>query len=182
MNLAQYYPFYRRLTRLAIPVVLSQIGQVTVSLVDNMMVGHAGTVELAASAFANNVFIIGMFFGMGITYGLTPLVGKAYGMNDAEGVVQWLKNGIFTHSAAALTLTLILTGVYFLLPFMGQTSDVLELAKPYYLLLCASCLPFMLFFSFKQFLEGIGNTKIAMHITLTANVVNVILNYLLIFG
>jgi multidrug resistance protein, MATE family len=182
MNLAHYYPFYRRLTRLAIPVVLSQIGQVTVSLVDNMMVGHAGTVELAASAFANNVFIIGMFFGMGITYGLTPLVGKAYGMNDAESVIQWLKNGIFTHTAAAFTLTLILTGVYFLLPFMGQTADVLELAKPYYLLLCASCLPFMLFFSFKQFLEGIGNTKIAMHITLASNVVNVILNYLLIFG
>jgi multidrug resistance protein, MATE family len=182
MNLAHYIPYYRRLTRLAIPVVLSQIGQVTVSLVDNMMVGHAGTVELAASAFANNVFIIGMFFGMGITYGLTPLVGKAYGINDAESVVQWLKNGLFTHSAAAVILTLILTGVYFLLPFMGQTADVLELAQPYYLLLCASCLPFMLFFSFKQFFEGIGNTKVAMHITLTSNVVNVVLNYLLIFG
>lgn len=182
MNLAQYIPFYRRNLRLAIPVVLSQIGQVTVSLVDNMMVGHVGTAELAASAFANNVFIIGMFFGMGITYGLTPLVGKAFGNNKPEEVVQWLKNGIFTHFASSVVLSVIMFGVYFLLPLMGQTDDVLELARPYYLLLCASCLPFMLFFSVKQFFEGIGNTKIAMQITLIANAINIAVNYVLIFG
>lgn len=182
MNLAQYIPFYRRNLRLAIPVVLSQIGQITVTLVDNIMVGHVGTAELAASAFANNVFIIGMFFGMGITYGLTPLVGKAFGNNQPQKVVQWLKNGIFTHFAAAIALSAIMFGVYFLLPFMGQTGDVLELAGPYYLLLCASYLPFMLFFSIKQFFEGVGNTSIAMQITLIANAINVGLNYVLIFG
>ncbi len=182
MNLAQYIPFYNRLIRLAIPVVLSQIGQVTVSLVDNIMVGHAGTLELAASAFANNVFIIGMFFGMGITYGLTPLVGKAYGNNEPVKVLQWLKNGLFTHFLAGAALTMVMLGIYFLLPFMGQEPDILRLAKPYYLLLCASYLPFMLFFSIKQFFEGIGNTRIAMNITLTTNVINIILNYLLIFG
>lgn len=182
MNLAHYIPFYNRIIRLAVPVVLSQIGQVTVSLVDNMMVGHAGTLDLAAAAFANNVFIIGMFFGMGITYGLTPLVGKAYGNNEPARVVQWLKNGIFTHVITGIVLTLVMLGIYFLLPYMGQETDILELAKPYYLLLCGSYLPFMLFFSIKQFFEGIGNTRIAMHITLISNVINVILNYLLIFG
>lgn len=182
MNLAHYIPFYRRNLRLAIPVVLSQIGQVTVSLVDNMMVGHVGTVELAASAFANNVFIIGMFFGMGITIGLTPLVGKAFGNDKPGEVVTWLKNGVFTHFAASIALSAIMFGVYFLLPFMGQTNDVLELAGPYYLLLCASYLPFMLFFSIKQFFEGIGNTKLAMQITLIANAINIGVNYVLIFG
>ncbi len=182
MNLAQYIPFYRRNLRLAIPIVLSQIGQVTVSLVDNMMVGHVGTAELAASAFANNVFIIGMFFGMGITYGLTPLVGKAFGNSKQEEVVQWLKNGVFTHVVSSIALSVIMFGVYFLLPFMGQTDDVLELARPYYLLLCASCLPFMLFFSVKQFFEGIGNTQMAMQITLIANAINIAVNYVLIFG
>lgn len=182
MNLAHYIPFYRRILRLAIPVVLSQIGQVTVSLADNMMVGHVGTAELAASAFANNVFIIGMFFGMGITYGLTPLVGKAFGNNKPKEVVKWLKNGVFTHFAAALALSVVMFGVYFLLPYLGQTNDVVELASPYYLLLCASYLPFMLFFSVKQFFEGIGNTKIAMQITLVSNVINIAVNYVLIFG
>ncbi|MFW5755377.1 MAG: MATE family efflux transporter [Tangfeifania sp.] len=182
MKLAEYIPFYKRNLHLAFPVVLSQIGQVLVQLVDNMMVGHVGTVELAASAFANNVFIIGMFFGMGITYGITPLVGKAFGNNKPELVVIWLKNGVLTHMIAAVLLSVLMFGAYFLLPFLGQTKDVLELSRPYYLLLCASYLPFMLFFSVKQFFEGIGNTKIAMQITLTANLINILLNYVLIFG
>ncbi len=182
MNLAQYIPFYKRNLLLALPVVISQIGQVTVYLVDNMMVGHVGTTELAASAFANNVFTIGMFFGMGITYGLTPLVGKEFGNGKLKDLVIWLKNGIFTHLIAAIGLSIIMFGIYFILPFLGQTQEVLKLAKPYYLLLCLSYIPFMLFFSMKQFFEGIGNTKMAMQITLTANIINVVINYVLIFG
>ena len=180
--MADYIPFYKRNLLLAYPVVISQIGQVSVSLIDNMMVGHVGTSELAAASFANSVFMIGMFFGMGITFGITPLIGSAFGNGKLNEVVVWLKNGIFTHLSAALVLCLIMVGVYFLLPFMGQTTSVTELAQPYYLLLCTSYIPFMLFFSFKQFFEGIGNTKIAMHITITANLLNVVFNYLLIFG
>jgi MATE family multidrug resistance protein len=175
-------PFYKRNLHLAMPVVISQIGQVSVSLIDNMMVGHVGTSELAAASFANSVFMIGMFFGMGITFGITPLIGSAFSGGKFGEVAVWLKNGIFTHLAAAVGLCLIMIGVYFLLPLMGQTAAVTELAQPYFLLLCFSYLPFMLFFSFKQILEGIGNTKIAMHITITANVINVIFNYLLIYG
>jgi len=163
-------------------VVISQAGQVTVHLIDNMMVGHVGTPELAAASFANNVFMIGMFFGMGITYGLTPLVGNAFSKGKFQEVVELLKNGIFTHFIAAIVLTAVMFGIYFLLPVLGQTPVVLNLAKPYFLLLCLSYLPFMLFFSVKQFLEGIGNTKIAMQITLTANVINIAVNYVFIFG
>lgn len=182
MNLAPYIPFYNRLARLALPVVLSQIGQVTVSLVDNIMVGHVGTLELAAAAFANNVFVIGMFFGMGITYGVTPLVGKAFGNNEPVMVLQWLKNGVVTHFLTACTLAMAMFGLYFLLPYMGQEPELLEMAKPYYLWLCASYIPFMLFFSIKQFFEGIGNTRLAMYITLASNGVNILMNYLLIYG
>lgn len=182
MKLADYIPFYKRNLRLALPVVISQIGQVSVSLIDNMMVGHVGTSELAAASFANSVFMIGMFFGMGITFGITPLIGSAFSSGKTSEVVIWLKNGIFTHLVAAVVLFVIMTGVYFLLPLMGQTEIVTELARPYYLILCVSYIPFMLFFSVKQFLEGIGNTKIAMHITITANAINLLFNYLLIYG
>jgi len=162
--------------------VISQIGQVSVSLIDNIMVGHVGTTELAAASFANSVFMIGMLFGMGITFGITPLVGGAFSTKQHNEVVKWLKNGIFTHLFAAFVLFALMTGTYFLLPFMGQPEAVIELAQPYYLLLCLSYIPFMLFFSVKQFLEGIGNTKISMHITITANIINIILNYLFIYG
>ena len=182
VKIRHYIPFYKRNLHLAFPIVLSQIGQVTVALVDNMMVGHVGTTELAAAAFANSVFIIGMVFGMGVAYGLTPLVGVAFGKNDLKTTVAWLKNGVFTHLIASIILTLFMFGVYFFLPMMGQSEDVLALARPYFILLCFSYLPFMLFFSFKQFFEGIGSTKMAMYITLTANVVNTGVNYILIFG
>lgn len=182
MKLADYIPFYKRNLHLAFPVVISQIGQISVSLIDNMMVGHVGTTELAASSFANNVFMLGMFFGMGITFGITPIVGNSFGNGKIDEVVVWLKNGVLTHLAAAFALCLVMFGVYFFLPFMGQPDEVTNLAKPYYLLLCASYLPFMLFFTFKQFFEGIGNTKIAMHITITANLINILFNYLLIYG
>ena len=182
MNFADYIPFYKRNLYLALPVVLSQVGQVTVHLVDNMMVGHVGTTELAAAAFANNVFMIGMYFGMGITYGITPLVGKAFSRGKFQEVAALLKNGVFTHVAAAIVLTVVMFGIYFTLPLLSQPPEVLTLAKPYFLLLCLSYFPFMLFFSMKQFFEGIGNTKMAMQITLSANVVNVLVNYVLIFG
>lgn len=182
MKLAEYFPFYKRNLHLALPVVISQIGQVSVMLIDNMMVGHVGTTELAASSFANNVFMVGMFFGMGITFGLTPLTGSSFGNGKINEVVQWLKNGIFTHLAAGFILNLVMAGVYFLLPHMGQTPDVVKFAKSYYVLLCLSYLPFMLFFSLKQFFEAIGNTRVAMQITISANIINVVLNYLLIFG
>jgi len=182
VKIQQYIPFYKRNLALAFPIVLSQIGQVSVSLVDNMMVGHVGTVELAAAAFANSIFMIGMVFGMGITFGLTPLVGKAFGNNDLKETIILLKNGIFSNLVAGVSMALVMFGIYFLLPLMGQTHEVLNLAGPYYLLLCASYLPFILFFIFKQFFEGLGNTKMAMQITLTANVVNVLVNYVFIFG
>ena len=182
MRIKDYTPFYKRNLHLAFPVVLSQIGQVTVSLADNIMVGHVGTPELAASSFANNVFMIGMFFGMGITFGTTPLTGKAFGKGNLKEVVIFLKNGFFTHLFTGFVLGLFMLSVYFLLPFMGQTPEVLRLARPYYLLLCASYIPFILFFSLKQFFEGIGNTSMAMIITLTTNIINVAINYVFIFG
>nr|WP_321486188.1 MATE family efflux transporter [uncultured Draconibacterium sp.] len=182
MKFQDYIPFYKRNLTLALPIVLSQIGQVTVSLADNMMVGHVGTTELAAASFANSVFMIGMVFGMGVTMGLTPLVGKAFGQNQLHKAIIWLKNGMAAHLVASVALTALMFSIYFFLPYMGQPENVLHLARPYYLLLCSSYLPFMFFFTLKQFFEGIGNTKIAMQITLTANVINIAVNYVFIFG
>lgn len=182
MSLKYYIPYYKRNLHLAFPIVLSQLGQISVSLIDNMMVGHVGTTELAAASFANSVFTVGLVFGMGLTFGTTPLVGKAFGDKDLKTMVVWLKNSIVSHVVAAVVLTALMFGVYLALPLLGQAPEVLSLAQPYFILLCLSYFPFILFFSFKQFFEGIGNTKMAMQITLLANVVNVVVNYLFIFG
>ncbi len=182
MKFSEYLPFYKRNLWLAFPVVLSQIGQVSVHFMDNVMVGHVGTIDLAGASFANSIFMVGMYFGMGITFGFTPLTGQSYSQGNMQKTSALLKNGIFTHLIGGLVLVLVMLSIYFLLPQMGQSPEVLEVAKPYYLWLCASYLPFMMFFSLKQFFEGIGNTKVAMTITLIANFVNIAINYVLIFG
>ncbi|TDN99967.1 MATE family efflux transporter [Sunxiuqinia elliptica] len=182
MRISNYLPIYRRNLRLAFPVVLSQLGQVTVSLVDNMMVGHVGTVELAAAAFSINIFHIGMLLGIGITMGLTPLVGNSYSQKKEQEVGEYLKNGLLVHLLATVLILILMAFISFFLDNMGQPVEVIEKAVPYYLLLVLSLFPMLLFYSFKQFLEGVGNTKIAMYITLTSNLVNIFFNYLLIYG
>ena len=182
MTISDYLPVYRKNLTLAVPVILAQIGQVTVNLADNMMVGHVGTTELAAASFAINVFHVGMLFGLGITLGITPLVGQSFNAKNPGGVGGWLKNGILIHFITAILLCLIMSSVVFFMGRMGQSEDVVRAAIPYFLIQVASLLPMMLFFSIKQFFEGVGNTKIAMIITIIANIINIGLNYVLIFG
>lgn len=158
------------------------MGQVTVNLADNMMVGHVGTTELAAASFAINVFHVGMLFGLGITMGITPLVGQSFNSKKPGAVGGWLKNGLLIHSLASILLCLLMALVVFFMHRMGQRKEVVEAAIPYFLIQVASLFPMLLFFSIKQFFEGVGNTKIAMIITIFANLVNVGLNYLLIYG
>lgn len=162
--------------------MLAQAGQVLVQQVDNMMVGSVGTIELAAASFAGNIFIIGMVIGMGFTFGLTPLVGPAWASGDNKLAGKWLHNSIILNLIIAFILMILMYAVSFFMGNMGQDEAVVKLAIPYYRILVISMLPFMLFFTLKQFAEGIGNTMNAMIITLSANIVNVIFNYLFIFG
>ncbi len=181
-TIIRYSDLYRRNLNMAGPVILSQIGQITVSLADTMMVGHAGTADLAAASFSNSIFHVGMLFGFGICMGITPLAGRMYSQQRIGEAGSYLKNGIIVNSMAALALTAVMTAVAFFLDQMGQPPEVARKSFPYFLILVASLPPLLLFYSFKQFFEGIGNTRIAMGITLTANAVNIFLNYLLIYG
>jgi len=117
-----------------------------------------------------------------MTMGITPLVGKSFSRKIEAEVGSYLKNGLLVHSVTAVSIIMIMVGVAFMLNKMGQPAEVSKLAFGYFLVLVGSIMPLLLFYSFKQFLEGMGNTKVAMVITLISNAVNVILNYLLIFG
>jgi len=182
MLIKRYLPYYKRNLQVAVPVMLSQAGQVMVQQVDNMMVGSVGTIPLAAASFANSVFIMGMVLGMGFTLGLTPLVGHAYGAGKHKESASLLYNSAITNTIIGLILIVVMYSVSFFMDQMGQPDDVARLAIKYYRILVFSMIPFMFFFTLKQFAEGIGNTVNAMVITLTANLVNVAVNYVLIFG
>jgi MATE family multidrug resistance protein len=180
--LKSYLPFYKRNLKVAVPVMLSQAGQVLVQQVDNMMVGTVGTLELAAAAFANSVFVLGLVFAMGFTFGLTPLVGHAFAKGDQHKAASLLRNSFVLNVVLTIVLVIFLWITSYFFQYMGQPPEVVDLATNYYRILVISLLPFILFFTFKQFAEGLADTKIAMLITLFSNVVNIAFNYVLIFG
>ncbi len=178
----RYNKHYWPNIKLAAPVVLAQAGQMLVNLADTLMVGKVGTTPLAAASFANSIFINVLYFGIGISYALTPLVGKAFGAKQMNQCAYWFKQGLWTNLIIGIILTFIAGGVYFTLPFMGQEESVWKESQSYYLLLILSIIPFQLFNGYKQFTEGLSNTKIAMLITIGGNIMNIGLNFIFIYG
>ena len=177
-----YKYHFKKTVNLAYPVILSQMGHVLVGIVDSIMVGQIGKESLAASAFANNVLGIFLMFGIGLSYGITPLVAQADGQGDDKMIVHVLRNGILLCAFAGAGLFLLLLGLAQLMPYMAQPADVLAMGKPYFLIIASSLVPLMFFQCFRQFAEGKSITKPTMFITVLANVINIIFNYLLIYG
>lgn len=175
-------PYYKRVLNLAFPVILSQAGQIIVQLVDNAMVGHLGAEPLAGVSFANSVFFMLFVLGTGMSLGLTPLVGEMYSVSNYRKSAAYLQNSILFYGLMGIGIFLMAMIVRPFMWYMGQTPEVVAQAVPYFTYVAISVIPFMVFASFKQFLEGIGNTKVAMAIIITSNVVNIIFNWLLIYG
>lgn len=181
-SLRAWLPQYRENLSLALPVMLSQVGQVVVQLCDNAMVGHLGALSLAAVSFGGAVFVIFLFFGTGISMGLTPLVGEMYARHDYRTSARLFQNALVLNSVVGILLFVVLQVFGQCLGLMGQSEEVVAEAAPYYNYLAWSIIPFMIFAAFKQFLEGVGNTMTGMVVVLTANAINIFFNYLLIYG
>lgn len=168
--------------QLAYPVVLSQLGQVSVGVADSMMVGQLGAVPLAAASLANSIFFVLLMFGMGVSMGITPLVSIAEGKIKNLRIGRLFQHGLWINIGTALVLTIIILGLSQGLYHLDQPEEVVDIAIPYLFVITASLFPFMIFQTFKQFAEGLSQTRQAMYITIIANLVNVLLNYMLIFG
>jgi len=192
-----YLPYYKRNLKVAFPVMLTQFGAAMVGLADSIMVGHYGTTDLAAVSFSNAIFFTVMVFAMGAVMGVTPLVGHVHGrleklmqLNAPEEeithkhnqIASYLTNGlVFTGLMCLFSLMLLVPCIPFLDAF-GQEPEVVTCARPYFTLIVLSIVPFLLFCFSKQFLEGLGNTLVAMLITLGCNILNIVLNWVFIFG
>jgi MATE family multidrug resistance protein len=167
---------------LAYPVMLSQLGQVAVGVADSMMVGRLGALELAASSLANSIFFVALMFGIGISMGLTPLVSNAYGKGKTNQISRLFSNSLLINFLAGVVLFGLVLLFSQSLSLLNQPEEVEALALPFLLIITASLVPLMVFQAFKQFVEGLSQTKQAMFITIAANLVNVFLNWLLIWG
>ena len=177
-----YYQHIRNSIYLAFPIMLSQLGHVVVGVVDSLMVGRLGTEELAAVSLSNSFFNFVLLFGIGLSYGITPLISSSKGENKNKSIGVILYNGLLINFLFAIFLSFILIISKFILLELDQNKNVLELTFPYLDVIAISLIPLMIFQTFKQYIEGLGFTKQPMVISVIANVLNIVLNYLLIFG
>lgn len=162
--------------------MLGQVGHVLTGIADSIMVGKISASHLAAASLGHSIYIVFFIIGLGIATGITPLVGIAYGEKNYKECGTYLKNGMLTVMLIGFVLTIsMLLGAFFL-PYLGQSPEVIELAYSYYIISSFSLIPSMLFVAMKQFTEGITLTKPAMVASIVFNLVNVVLNYLLIYG
>ena len=158
------------------------LGHTFVAFADNIMVGQLGTAELAAVSLGNSFVFIAMSLGIGFSTAITPLVAEADGAKNSANGKSALKHGLVLCTFLGISLFAIILLCKPLLYHMKQPPEVVELAIPYLELVAFSLVPLIMFQAFKQFSEGLSQTKYPMYATILANVVNVIINYLLIFG
>ena len=168
--------------KLAYPVIIGMVGHTLVGFVDNAMVGQLGTSELAAISLGNSFVFIAMSFGIGFSTAITPLVAECDAKKNINETKNILSNGIITCAILGIILTLLVLIAKPIIFKMGQPLDVVNLAFPYITWVAISLFPLILFQSFKQFSDGLSFTKIAMISTVIANIINVLINYVLIYG
>ena len=180
--IGKYGRNYASLLKLALPIVIGQLGGIITGLADTIMVGQHSTAELAASSFVNNVLNTFIIFGTGFSFALTPLVGENLARDKRYVVSAWLKNGIVANFLLSLVLMVILTIIYFNVDHMGQPTELMPLIKPYFLISMISIIFVMLANSFRQFVEGITDPSVSMWILVSGNLLNIVGNYILIYG
>ena len=182
MTLSTYTKEFSYNLRLAYPIILGMLGHTVVGIVDNIMVGKLGPTELAAVSLGNSFVFIAMSLGIGFSTAITPLVAEADGRKDVEGGRSSFHHGLYLCTILGAALFVIIFCSKPLISFMGQPENVVELAKPYLDIVAFSLIPLIMFQAYKQFADGMSETKLSMWATIIANIVNVVLNYLLIYG
>ncbi|MBP0903616.1 MATE family efflux transporter [Mariniflexile gromovii] len=182
MQLKDYTKEFKYNWQLAAPVMMGMLGHTFVGFIDNVMVGQLGTAELAAVSLGNSFMFIAMSLGIGFSTAVTPLIAEADAEKDFEKGKSTFKHGLFLCTILGIALFLVVLLAKPLMYLMKQPVEVVELAIPYLNLVAISLIPLIVFQGIKQFSDGLSLTRYPMYATILANVINVVLNYLLIFG
>ena len=177
-----YGEAYVNLGKLGLPVMVTQVGVILVNFADTMMIGAYGVDELAAAAFVNSLFVVVGVMLMGFAGGVTPIIGALYGRGEHEEGGVMLRASLQVNMIMSLAFTAIMAGLYFMLDLFGQDPEILPIAKDYYLLILWTLIPMAIFNCFQQTANGTTDTATPMWIILGVDVINILGNYMLIFG
>lgn len=182
MNLSIYIKEFGYNFRLAYPIILAMLGHTIVGVIDNIMVGKIGPTELAAASLANSFVFIAISIGIGFSTAITPLIAVSDSKNDISEGRKVFVNGLLLCTILGFGLFAALFCLKPLLGYMEQPIEVTEMAKPFLDIVGLSLIPLVIFQAYKQFADGKSQTKYSMYATIIANLVNVGVNYILIYG
>lgn len=167
---------------LSLPVMIGQLGVVLMGVLDNMMVGWLSYEHLSACSLANSIYFIVVVIAMGITNAVSPLVAEADASGQPTRCAMFLRQGLWVGLASSIATMVLLELAIYVLPFLGQPEQDVEMARDYLRLLYLSALPMVLFLTYKQYTDGLSRTRVAMIATMAGLVFNAAANWLLIFG
>lgn len=182
MNLKNYTSEFKNNLRLATPIMLGSLGHLLVGLIDDIMVGRLGPVELAATSLGNSLIFIALSIGIGFSFAITPLIAESDGEGNKEKGRSVFQHGMILMTILGISVYVMLLFLKPILYHLDQPEEVVVLAIPYFEIVAISMIPLMIFQGLKQFADGLSQTKYAMWATILTNVVNVILNFALIYG
>lgn len=178
----KYKANYRAIIALGIPILIGQLGTIVVGFADTIMVGRYSTEALASASFVNNLFYTANFACMGFSYGLTPIIGALFSRGDKNAIGSIMRNGVLLNLIFSALVTGIMLIFYVNVDNMGQPEELIHLIRPYLLLFLSGLIPVAIFNAFAQWSYGIGNSQMPMWIILISNVVNIVGNWILIYG
>ena len=162
--------------------MLGSLGHLLVGLIDDIMVGRLGPVELAATSLGNSLIFIALSIGIGFSFAITPLIAESDGEGNKEKGRSVFQHGMILMTILGISVYVMLLFLKPILYHLDQPEEVVVLAIPYFEIVAISMIPLMIFQGLKQFADGLSQTKYAMWATILTNVVNVILNFALIYG
>jgi MATE family multidrug resistance protein len=168
--------------KLAGPVVLAEIGWMSMGIVDTIMVGPLGPAAIGATGMSSSIFFALAVFGMGVMLGVDALVSQSYGAGRRDDCVRWLQHGILLAVIVAPALMLVFYGALNTIDHWGLHPDILGLARGYLRVIGLSAFPLLFYATFRRYLQGLHVVRPVMFALVSANLVNAFANWVLIYG
>jgi MATE family multidrug resistance protein len=182
MALKDYTKEFPKNLHIAVPIMVGQIAHLLVALADNIMVGELGAAQLAAVSLGNTLIFIALSVGIGFSFAITPLVAEADAQGDSDKVTSIFHLGFLMSFIMGVLLMLLMFLSEPILYMLDQPKEVVDLAIPYMRWVALSLIPLMMFQAVKQFIDGLSKTTYSMIASIVANIINVLLNYVFIYG
>src|SRR6187397_2045640 len=168
--------------RLALPVIAAEIGWVSMGLVDTLMVGPLGPAAIGAVGTGSILYFAVMVVGFGTLFALDTFVSQSFGRGRIDECHRWLFAGLQVAALLAVVLTALSMLLVWMLPLFGLHPAVLVLIKPYLWRLLWSTPPLLAYAVFRRYLQAMHIVRPVMYALLLANVVNLVANWILIYG